>query len=699
MMGERITPEHLARKAVVYVRQSTPDQVRHNRESQRRQYELAERARTMGWQEVEVIDEDLGCSGATSAGRSGFARLVASVCLREVGAVFSLEASRLARNNRDWYQLLDMCALVGTLIVDFDGVYDPRILNDRLLLGLKGTMSEFELGLIRQRAHEALRQMARRGELITNLPVGYRKADDGRCEKDPDLRVQHAVELVFEKFSQLGSVRQVLLWFRQDRVKLPAIEHGPHGLRVVWKLPVYNTIIKILQNPVYAGAYAYGRTCTRTELEGAALVKKRGYRRQQEEWEVLIPNHHEGYISWDTYERNQRQIQENANMKGAMIRGPALAGKSLLAGLLRCARCGRKLHVSYSGADSNVPRYGCNGASVTHGAGRCISFGGLTVDRAVEREVLKVVEPAAVEAALGALAELEASRDERRAALKLALQQARYEADRARRQYDAVEPENRLVASELERRWNAALAGVRQLEEELDRLLPSGTSLSEKERQELLCLSEDLQSVWSSPLTDMRTKKRLVRTVVEEIIADVDEERGVVELVIRWTGGCHTRLLVRKNRTGEHRFRTDRKAVEVVRELAKVARDREIAAILNRLGMKTGKGNTWTEARVRSLRSEHRIPVVTDGGGGESPNWVTMKDAASLLGVSPMSVRRLILKGVLPARQAVPCAPWMIEKRLLESEAVKQAVAGIKQGGKRPLPTHPDQQKLDLKPT
>lgn len=379
-----------------------------------------------------------------------------------------------------------------------------------------------------------------------------------------------------------------------------------------------------------------------------------------------------------------------------MTRGPALTGKSLLSGLLRCARCGRKLHVTYTGANGNVVRYACNSASVNHGAERCISFGGLAVDRAVERELLKVVEPAAVQAALDALAELEASRDERRAALELALRQPRYEADRARRQYDAVEPENRLVASELERRWNAALEEVRRLEEELCRLLPSDANLSEDEREELLSLSEDLQSVWNNPLTDMRTKKRLVRTVIEEIIADVDEERAVVELVIRWAGGYHTRLLVKKNRTGEHRFRTDRKAVEVVRELAKVTRDRDIAAILNRLGIKTGKGNTWTEARVRSLRNEHGIPVFTDDG--ENPKWLTMKDAASLLGVSPTSVHRLILEGVLPARQVVPCAPWMIEKHSLESEAVRQAVAGIKQGGKRPLPHHPDQQKLDLKP-
>ncbi|MDI6773687.1 MAG: recombinase family protein, partial [bacterium] len=343
MSLDKITPEHLRRKAIVYIRQSTPDQVRHNRESQRRQYALADKATAMGWQVVEVIDEDLGRSGTTTAGRSGFARLVAAVCLREVGVVFSAEASRLARNNRDWYQLLDLCSLMATLIVDFDGVYDPRLLNDRLLLGLKGTMSEFELGLIRQRAHEALRQMAQRGELITCLPIGYARSADGRCEKDPDQRVQHALQVVFTKFAEYGSVRQVLLWCRQEGVMLPALAIGPHGRQVIWRLPVYNNIHKILTNPIYAGAYVFGRTTTRTEMVGGEVVKTRGHRQEIEAWDVLIRDHHEGYIAWEVYERHQQQIRENARMKGLMARGPARQGPSLLSGLLRCARCGRKL--------------------------------------------------------------------------------------------------------------------------------------------------------------------------------------------------------------------------------------------------------------------------------------------------------------------------------------------------------------------
>lgn len=691
-----MTPDHLSRKALVYVRQSTVEQVRMHRESHRRQYDLADTARAMGWHQVEVIDQDLGHSGTSTAGRTGFARLVSAVALREVGAVFSLDASRLARNNRDWYQLLDLCAVVGTLIVDLDGVYDPRVLNDRLLLGLKGTMSEFELGLIRQRGHEALRQMAQRGALITTLPIGYRRSEDGRCEKDPDQRIQHAIQSVFETFAQCGSVRQVLLWFRQEGLTLPAIVYGPQGSKVIWRLPVYNTIHNVLTNPTYAGAYAFGRTEMRTRVVNDETVKTRGHRRDPTAWDVLILDHHEGYIDWATYQRHQQQIRENAGMKGATARGPARTGKSVLAGLLRCARCGRKLHVTYSGRHGNVPRYACRGAAVNYGTDKCIAVGGLAVDAAVAREVLNAISPAAVEVSLAALSELEGQRDERRLAMELTLRQARYEADRARRQYDAVEPEHRLVAAELERRWNHALTEVQRLEEELRQLAMPAPVLSVEERTALLGLGEDLHALWADPVTDMRLKKRLVRTVIQEIIADVDEARAAVELVIHWTGGCHTTLRVRKNRTGQNRFHTDREIVDLVRDLAQISPDRDIASILNRLGLKTGKENTWTEGRVRALRSAHGIRACSPEVRGT--RWLTLQEAAVRLSISPMSVRRLIVRGMMPARQIVPHAPWLIDAAGLDTAEVRRAVTAIKEGRRSPLPEDPNQRKLDLAP-
>jgi DNA invertase Pin-like site-specific DNA recombinase len=693
--SDKITPEHLARKAIVYVRQSKPDQVRHHRESQRRQYDLAGHARALGWQVVDVIDQDLGRTGVTVVGRTGFARLVAAVGLREVGAIFSLEASRLARNNRDWYQLIDLCALMGTLIVDFDGVYDPRLLNDRLVLGVKGTMAEFEIGLMRQRGLEALRQMAQRGALITLLPIGYIRSTDERCEKDPDQRVQGAVDLVFEKFAQCGSARQVFLWFREERLPFPMLVHTLEGRRVEWRLPVYQTIYKVLTNPCYAGAYVYGRTETRTQMAGDRAIQSRGHRREQEKWEVVIRDHHAGYISWTTYENNLRQLRENSNMQGRMSRGAARKGQSLLAGLLRCARCGRRLLVSYVGKGGGTERYSCRGPALHHKSDRCITFGGMAVDRAVEREVLRVVEPAATEATLAALADVEGQHAARRATMQLARQQAQYEADRARRQYDAVEPENRLVASELERRWNHALTEVAQVDEELRENSAPAAGITDEERASFLALADDLDAVWCDPATDMAAKKRLVRAVIEEIIVDVNEERGTVLLVVRWVGGCHTRLEVRRPRSGEHRFRTDRDVLDLVRALAEIVSDGEIAAILNRLGLQTGRGNAWTEIRVRATRQGHEIPGYS-ARGRPARTWLTAEEAAGALGLSANSIRRLIRDGVLAARQIITYAPWMIERSAIAIPEVRRAAEALKARRYRPRHANADQEMLDL---
>ncbi|MGB9792662.1 MAG: recombinase family protein [Thermacetogeniaceae bacterium] len=692
-MNPKITSEHLSRRAVVYVRQSSMDQVRNNLESQRRQYALRDIAYQMGWTEVEVIDEDLGRSGASTHNRTGFLRLVAEVSMKEVGAVFCVEASRLARNNRDWAQLVDICSLVGTLIIDHDGVYDPRLLNDRLLLGLKGTMSEFELGLIRQRALEALKAMARRGELFTVIPAGYVCSRDHRLEKDPDLRIQQAIQLVFTKFAEYGSVRQVLLWFRQERISLPVVQYGPDGPKNQWRLPVYNTILHILQNPTYAGVYAYGRTKTRVRAVEGQAIKSRGHRVPREEWEAFIPNHHEGYITLATYERNQVQIRENATMKGAYSRGPVRSGKSLLAGLLRCRRCGRKLHVTYSGSQGNVPRYACRGGAINHGTAKCLSFGGLALDRAVEQEVLKALKPEAIRATLAHQEKLYLSETEHRRAMELALTQAEYEAERAFRQYNATEPENRLVAAELERRWNQALQEVERLKAELKKA-PKHYPDPE-EFTYLLTLAGDFPRVWHDPGTDMALKKRIVRTLIEEILVDVDEEQALIDVVIHWAGGCHTTLQVKKNRTGQHQYSTSRDVVELVRDLAHVASDREIARILNRLHLKTGRDNTWTEGRVRSLRNYQGIPVYSPEEQAHA-RWLNMTQAAEYLGVSPMSVRRLLSSGVIQGKQIVACAPWIIRKEDLDTEEVKSAVSAIKASGRSPLPEDPHQIKLDL---
>ena len=399
----KITAEHLARQAVVYVRQSTQDQLQHNHESRRRQYGLVDRARELGWAEPMVIDDDLGRSGS-GVDRPGFERLLRAICEGRVGIVFALEASRLSRNGRDWHTLLEFCGLVGCVLADEDGVYDTRLVNDRLVLGMKGALSEMELSTLRQRSYEALRQKARRGELFLNVAVGYVKVRRDRIEKDPDRRVQAALDLVFRKFAEFQSIRQVHLWLREEEVALPAVQTDGEERRIVWKPPVYKTVHALLTNPIYAGAYAFGRTGTRVTIENGRKRVTRGHRRERKEWDVLIVDHHAGYVSWAEFERNQRLIADNANCRGLMTRGSVRRGEALLAGMLRCGQCGRRLHVHYSGASSACVSYGCRGAQNNHGTRGCISFGGARVDAVVGAEVVRLISPLGMEAALEAVA-------------------------------------------------------------------------------------------------------------------------------------------------------------------------------------------------------------------------------------------------------------------------------------------------------
>src|SRR5712671_6170647 len=483
----KITPEHLAREAYVYVRQSTADQLLNNPESRRRQYALVARARALGWENAIVIDDDLGRSGGGQL-RPGFERLLAAICAGTVGAVLAIEASRLARNGRDWHTLLEFCAFVNSLIIDEDGIYDPRLVNDRLLLGLKGTFSELELSIFRQRSQAALRLKAARGELYTTVAIGYRRSAD-RLEQDPDRRIREVLSLVFRKFSEIGSVRQLALWLRQEGIDLPIAVYGRQGRTVQWRAPRYNTVHRLLTNPVYAGVYVFGRTGSRARLDNGRKVITHGVARRREEWEVLIRDHHDGYISWEEYDRNQKVIAGNANMKGTMVAGSVRKGGGLLVGLLRCGHCGRKLKVLHHARRDT--RYICNAEMDYASDKKCITFSNMRVDAAVSAEVLRAISPLAIEAALQLIADRERAGAERLRQSELALEQARYEVTHARRQYDAVDPDNRLVAGELERRWNERLAAVARLEEQTQSLQNEPPrALRDDERATLMtCLS------------------------------------------------------------------------------------------------------------------------------------------------------------------------------------------------------------------
>lgn len=681
MGNDNIKAHHLSRIAYVYVRQSTQYQVENNLESQKRQYQLVEKAKEMGFRDVKVIDEDLGVSGGRGSERSGFKQLVAEVSLNKVGIVFGLEASRFARNNRDWYHLIDLCALFDTLIADQDGVYHPGNPNDRMVLGLKGTMSEVEINLIKNRMLEGAKNKAARGELIYRLPVGLIKTEDNKIEKDPDARMQKSIEQVFLKFRESGSVRQTFLWFIQEHISFPSIEYGRFGREAVWKPPVYGTILEVLKNPFYAGAYVYGRRETRTRLEGSEIKKTKGHILKQEDWKVLIKDNHIGYISWEEYEKNQQIISENnARISSRFSKGPALKGNGLLAGLLRCRRCGRKLAVSYGGKNSKVPKYSCCAGRLRSGEKGCISFGGMRVDKAVSEEVLKVVEPLAIDASLKAIEELNKGIEEQRRLIELELKGAEYEAERAYRQYDKVDPENRLVSAQLEKKWNGCLERVEKIKERLYNVNKPIPPLSTKERAELSDLSDDLPRLWNLPSTTNQMRKRIIRSVVKEIICDIDKDNSLILFDIHWQGGVHTKLKVKKNRIGEHRNCTDKSIVELVRELSKMLPDKAIAPVLNRLKLKTGAGNNWTRDRVRWLRNHNGIEAYNKN---KQDHVITLEQAAERLGICAQSVRGLIEKQIISANQVIPCAPWAIPMEELEKNEVKIAVKRIRDGANR----------------
>jgi DNA invertase Pin-like site-specific DNA recombinase len=688
----KITPDHLARKAYVYIRQSTADQLLHNHESRRRQYGLAERAHQLGWQDVVVVDDDLGRSGS-GINRPGFERLLAAICDGQVGAVLAIEASRLARNGRDWHTLIEFCGLVGAVIVDEDGIYEPRHPNDRLLLGMKGTMSELELSILRQRSLEALKQKARRGELFLTVAIGYVKVRHNRIEKDPDQRVGDAIGLVFRKFTEFQSIRQVHLWLRQEHIELPAVSYSIEGgRRILWKLPVYNTVHHILTNPIYGGAYVFGRTGSRVTLEDRRKHIVRGFKRDRAEWDVLIVDHHEGYLSWAEFERNQRLIADNANSKGLMVRGSVRRGETLLAGLLRCGHCGRKLHVAYGSSNGEAGRYHCKGSSINHGGDPCISFGSLRVDEAVGREVVRSLQPIGVEAAVKAIEQRTREGAEKRRQIELSLKQARFETNHARRQYDAVDPDNRLVAGELERRWNDQLVNMRRLEEELGtfdkQIVPEG--LTEQERLELMRLGADLQAAWAHGNASIATRKRIVRAVLHEIVVRIDNDR--IEAVLHWQGGDHTSLSIKKNKPGKHRWCVDEDVEVLVRELARLMPDRSIAAILNRSGKRTGRQNGWKQNSVCGVRNRLGVPVYREGERIERGEH-TLVEAAAMLNISPMTTLRMIRSGILPARQLCRGAPWIIRAVDLKEVSVRDEANARR---KRPLPQDPNQKTMSF---
>jgi len=661
----KIRPSHIQRDAYVYIRQSTPGQVEHNRESTARQYALADRACQLGWprEQVVIVDEDLGLSGSSTAKRSGFARLTSEVALAHVGIVLGLEVSRLARNNADWYHLLEVCGATDTLIGDNDGIYHPALFNDRLLLGLKGTMSEAELHIIRARLDGGIRNKAARGELRRGLPVGFVWGEqDGEVLFHPDEAVTSAIRTVFERFAEFGSARRVWLWFRSEGLSFP-LQTTPAGMPgpIRWVVPTYTALHHILTNPVYAGAYTYGKTRYERYVDEHGAVRKRIRHLLMDKWAVLIPDHHPGFIDWATFQANQARLDSNTRPQPHQAGGAVREGSALLQGIVTCGHCGRRLHVHYRGRNS-APGYHCAGKDLVNGRGvYCLNVGGMVIEQAVAHAFLEAITPAAIEATRLSVEQLQSNHDAVLSQWRLEVERIRYEAERAERRYRTVEPENRLVARGLETEWENRLRDLAAAEMELRRREQQRPStISPEQLHAIQRLGSDIHQVWAATTTTDRDRKELLRTLLEEVILNLKRAEGHAHLTLRWRGGAITVLDVAVPRFKPMGPRTDEDTISLLRRLATLYPDEVIAGILNRQGRKTATGERFTANQVGSLRRYRNIPRFQPPVAPPTGELVSIRKAAQILGMNTSSIHRWLADGFIAGEQVTPGAPWQI---------------------------------------
>jgi len=675
----KITSGHLARWAYIYVRQSTEQQVRFNTESQRLQLALVERARGLGFSRTKVIDSDLGSSAALGAApRPGFDAVLSAVARGEVGIVFALDLSRLSRTDRDFCRLIELCQVFDTLLGDAEHLYDPAQMDDQLVLGIKGTLSVVELRVLRMRLIQGMRNKAARGEFQRLLPTGYAYDADGRVVKDPDERIHQAIASIFKVFRRTWSIRQTTLWYHQEGVVLP-VRAKPAGREpVVWRLPNVSFVGNVLRNPCYAGAYTWGVRPMESIFRDGRVVRRQGCRLPAEESAVFLRDHHEGYITWEQYEEHRRIMNRNSRVVSGSEASAVRSGQALLAGLLRCGRCGRRLHVHYWGKSGMGARYLCTGTYDTGGK-YCLGFGERGVDKAFSAEVLRVLSPLGVQASERALQRRAAACDERRRSKELKVQQLEYEARRAFEQYNEVDPRNRLVAGELERRWNVRLEELTQAQCSLQSLAAESAAMTDEDHRAIEWFGQHFEAVWTSRHCPPETKKQVLRTLIEEVVVNLDEATGELRFIIHWRGGSHTEFRMTKPLSGSGRP-TDAADIDLIRSLADRYCDDRIALVLNRLGRQTGKGLRWTRERVKSARSRAGIP------GHERPvdlpGLLNQQAAARHCGVSDTTIRRLVEAGLVKNLQTIPWAPWEIPMVDLESERVRRILSHLRETGR-----------------
>ena len=665
----KIRPHHLERLALIYVRQSTGIQVREHPASAARQYDLARRARDLGWppERIQVIDEDQGRSRASAAGRDGFQYIVGQVGLGRGGAVLSLEASRLARSCSDWYRLIEICALTDTLVIDEDGVYDPTDYSDRLLLGFLGTMSEAELHWFRSRLLGGKLELAAEGQLRFRPPTGLIYDAENRLVFDPDEQVRGAIHLVFDQFERSASALAVVQHFAQQQLHCPTRLWGGdrHG-QLIWRPLSHGRVLNILHNPGYAGAYVYGRTKTRTVcLPGEEpLLKGRTRRVRVEDWPFLIPGHHVGYITWDQFLRNQERLDQNRTARDDDRRGALREGVALLQGVVRCGCCGRRMSVRYL-KNGSIPSYECNTVRSQYGGATCQSLRGDAIDAAVSHVFLEAMKPAQLEVSMAALDQMAAQARQLDRQWQLTLERARYEAELARRRFQAVDPDNRLVARTLEKEWNETLAEIERLERDAALRPPlSARLVCPEERQRILALAQDLPAIWHAPTTLATDRKQLLGYLIKDVTLCRGET--TIRVAIRWqTEACMVLEVPRPRRVYEVR-RTDPVVVARVRALALEHTDRQIAALLDQEGFRSGSQGGFTRAKIQWIRYAYSISSGCPEGPSASPDGsrgdgrCSVQEAAKQLNVNISTIAAWCRSGRLDSIQAVPHGPWWI---------------------------------------
>lgn len=674
--NHRIKPQHRERSAIVYIRQSSPGQVRDYTESAQVQLGLRKLAIELGWTAPVVIMDDLGISAGGFAERPGFQRMLTDITMRKVGIVFAVDASRLSRNSKDWAHLFELCGFFDALVADIDQIYDLSVPNDRLVLGIKGTIAEMEISILKTRLKAGAESKAARGELKFIVPPGYSHDLSGRIVLDPDIRIREAIQNMFDQFDCFSSLRQLSLWYTDTKTVFP-VRKVRKSRTIAWEIPTVSTLYKLLIHPIYAGAYVYGRRNVHAEYTEGRIVKRCGAVLPPERCRVFIPDHHPGYITWEKYQANQAKIAE-ARPRWDMQQnnGAIRDGLALLAGILRCGHCGKKIYVAYK---KKSALYFCDGGAAKSSR-RCLAFGSHLIDERVGEKLCRALQPLSLEASEVAIDRKSTEQEQIVRQAELRVEAAQYETDRAFEQYNLVDPKNRLVADTLEQRLNDRLTELHEAEKYLEGCRSNIRSITKHQRQEIEQLGRDFPTVLNHPKAPIGMKKQLIRAAIEEIIVKHDPDNQRLDVVIHWKGGVHTQLYVPKRATPVG-SKADESLVTLVRNLSVTLGDDEVARILNMKKTTTPRGMSWTKDRVREFRKHHRIRL---GKPEKNPDLMSGNQAASYLGISRHGLEALIREGALTKQQVTDFAPWEIAKSELDSEEVQGLVRVLKATGRIP---------------